>query len=283
MLKNINIMLLEEQFSSDIEINQIHSNIFFHCTSDPLKAIGAVSRQEINFLIVSDSINSLDTFDFINLIQSISPNAYLPVYLKTDNLSDSYYASILEAGYIDKLPSSMKMQEIYVRLSLMIEQHTPPNLKTFNSCGDLEEQIIPENTSGLDNKFLLGDDFFQLQQPLPSIQSVPSYDYNLVKLAIGIIKRDHAITPSMDQLVQEIGVSKSTLTNAFMRIYKCSIFAWIREEKLLISKLLVINRIGNISDISERLGYADAAHFSRSFKHRFGCSPKKLNNANSIS
>mgnify|MGYP000344937077 CR=1 FL=1 len=281
MLNGINIMLLEKHYSSVVETKRIHKNIIFNCTNNPLQVIEAVVKNNIQFIVMSDDVDSLDVLGFVSLVQSISPDVYIPIYLKSSDSSEAYLNQMLEAGFVDILPASMKIQEIYMRLSIMFESHANTTTNLFNTTAPLPQ---PQNSGLITdlNDDLNNSQYFDLQQPLPKIDSVPSYDYNIVKQAISIIKEDHARNLSLEQLVDGLDINRNALSNAFMRIYKCSIFAWIREEKLLISKLLVSNRIGNITQISARLGYSDAAHFSRSFKQRFGCSPKKLNDTRQV-
>jgi AraC-like DNA-binding protein len=50
----------------------------------------------------------------------------------------------------------------------------------------------------------------------------------------------------------------------------------LREERLLVGRELLLSGLFSVTEIAGMLAYADIAHFSRAFKHRFGCSPKNF-------
>nr|WP_257617278.1 helix-turn-helix domain-containing protein [Streptococcus pseudoporcinus] len=58
----------------------------------------------------------------------------------------------------------------------------------------------------------------------------------------------------------------------------CSIQQYISRKRIEEAKIL-LRQQNSVTDISNSLGYSDAAHFSRSFKAMVGMSPKQFQTA----
>jgi AraC-like DNA-binding protein len=116
----------------------------------------------------------------------------------------------------------------------------------------------------------------KLQQRLPEPQFFSKFDYLLVKSAVKIMKTDHSVIPTMDDLLNQLNTNEERLTRSFLQIYQCSVFGWLREERLLVGRQLVLSGLFSVTEIADMLAFADIAHFSRAFKYRFGCSPKNF-------
>lgn len=137
----------------------------------------------------------------------------------------------------------------------------------------------------------------------PYIQVQQTVDANLVKLKLlellfclsklpnGIIShlldiRDH-FRPDITAMVEEnitssislrelamlSGRSLSSFRRDFASIYKMPPRQWITKRKLEKSKELLLGTTMTITDICYMTGFENIAHFSRSFKSRFGCPP----------
>lgn len=77
-------------------------------------------------------------------------------------------------------------------------------------------------------------------------------------------------------LCRKLGVSRSSLHRMFEA--DGGVQAYIRNARLdaARSKLVEAGESSRIVDVAERLGFADAAHFSRSFRERFGETPTEF-------
>jgi len=78
---------------------------------------------------------------------------------------------------------------------------------------------------------------------------------------------------SVGILAARLGVSRATLQRVFEA--HGGVGAYIREQRLQRSRLLLADpaAAGTVAAVADALGFADAAHLSRSFKRRFGESP----------
>jgi AraC-like DNA-binding protein len=77
-------------------------------------------------------------------------------------------------------------------------------------------------------------------------------------------------------LCRKLGISRSSLHRMFEE--HGGVQAYIRNARLDAARLKLTGAGGmaRIVDIAERLGFADAAHFSRSFRERFGETPSEF-------
>jgi AraC family transcriptional activator of pyochelin receptor len=80
--------------------------------------------------------------------------------------------------------------------------------------------------------------------------------------------------PGLDQLAHQIGSSVSQLTAGFRRHYGCSIYDFVREQRLHLARRL-LEQGHTVSEVAWRCGYTDS-HFSKAFQRRFGVVPSLL-------
>lgn len=80
---------------------------------------------------------------------------------------------------------------------------------------------------------------------------------------------------SLDKIAGETGVSGRYLSGLYSEI-DTSVMERLKEKRLVLaSQYLLEHRFRNtaVSDIAVKCGFKSLAHFSRSFKEKFGCSP----------
>ncbi len=80
---------------------------------------------------------------------------------------------------------------------------------------------------------------------------------------------------TIDELADKYGVSKTTLKNCFKEVYGKPIFKWRKEYKLDYACRLIEEGELNISQISDKVGYASHSKFSQAFKEYIGCTPSE--------
>lgn len=78
----------------------------------------------------------------------------------------------------------------------------------------------------------------------------------------------------LDALAQNVGVSPYHLIRTFKQYFGLSPHAYLMDERIKRAKNM-LKRGSSIVDTSLALGFADQAHFQRSFKSRIALTPKK--------
>lgn len=84
----------------------------------------------------------------------------------------------------------------------------------------------------------------------------------------------HKLTTKL--IAEKSGISSATLFREFQKEFKISPGEYITKRRLDESLILIKQGHHTISDIAYIVGYSDLASFSKSFKSRFGKSPKNF-------
>lgn len=262
MNSSITVLVYDESTEKWLDTSKISETVTIRYCSNPITVFDLVSTKQIDILIISDKIQLLSCVEFLDKLQSFDIFKDIPVAIYSDIMDKNYRTLLLDKGVLDVFQRPISVEQIIFRVSMLVKLDTLHKKlqKDHQQYGRMEVKAI----------------FYPTQQPLPDKKLFPVFDYSLVKSAVELIKSDYAQYDALDSLVEKLHTNERILTNAFFNIYQCSIAAWVREEKLLVARKLVLNGVGNITQIAHELGYADIAHFSRSFKNRFGCSPKKI-------
>jgi len=81
--------------------------------------------------------------------------------------------------------------------------------------------------------------------------------------------------PSLEQLAESVGLSGSRLAHLFRAEVGMSMQAYIRERRLLMAAMLLVQTHEHISQIAYSVGFGDVSNFNHAFKRRFGMSPRQ--------
>lgn len=262
MNSQITVLLYDENYIPWLDEPNTSKSIQLHHCMDPLKVFDLVINKQVDVLLVSDKIKSISCVEFIDKLQSFDIFKDILVAICSDITDKNYRMMLLDKGVLDVFETPSNVEHVASRVSIMMK------------LAKLHKNLL--SLAKKDSNLQENVNLYGIQQPLPDKKLFPSFDYMLVKSAVELIKSDYTEQDALDILAGKLHTNERTLTNAFFTIYQCSIPAWIREEKLLVAKKLILNGCGNITQIAHELGYADIAHLSRSFKNRFGCSPKKM-------
>lgn len=78
------------------------------------------------------------------------------------------------------------------------------------------------------------------------------------------------------ELCKTIGINRTYLSNYINRTYELNFNLWINHLRIEEAKLLMAEPPKhNLSEIAERIGFTDLAHFSKQFKLQEGISPSE--------
>ncbi|MUP46542.1 AraC family transcriptional regulator [Gramella sp. BOM4] len=79
--------------------------------------------------------------------------------------------------------------------------------------------------------------------------------------------------PGMKALAEKFNASESKLKKGFKHYYNTSIYKFLQEKRFEKAHLLLTQTEKPVSTIARECGFVSAAHFSRSFKEKFGYRP----------
>tara|TARA_Y100000589_G_C27194589_1_gene646216 strand:- start:2381 stop:3277 length:897 start_codon:yes stop_codon:yes gene_type:complete len=81
--------------------------------------------------------------------------------------------------------------------------------------------------------------------------------------------------PSLNDLSEEVGLNLKKLKQGFKQVYGSSVFNFLFDYKMELSRKLLDSGKYNINEVGEKVGYSTASHFIASFKKKYGITPKK--------
>ncbi len=105
-----------------------------------------------------------------------------------------------------------------------------------------------------------------------------SLEQNELILKQAIIYIEHHLFKgvTIEEVVDNVGASQSTLLRCFRRHFKKTPFEYLRSRKLQESRILIKAGKHNISEIAHIMGYSSVSAFTYAFKKEFGLAPTQL-------
>jgi AraC family transcriptional regulator len=79
--------------------------------------------------------------------------------------------------------------------------------------------------------------------------------------------------PTLSEIASQVGVHPMHLVKLFRRRYRCSLGEFVRRRRVSWACNELANRDRTISSIAVEAGFADHAHFTRTFRRMTGCTP----------
>lgn len=106
--------------------------------------------------------------------------------------------------------------------------------------------------------------------------SISSEDYSpLIYKALAYIKQNLSMQLTIEEISQNIFVSKSALTKHFRKELSVSVNEYICNLVMSQAERLLKTTNIPVLDISQRFGFSDQFYFSRKFRECFGMSPRE--------
>lgn len=97
--------------------------------------------------------------------------------------------------------------------------------------------------------------------------------YNQIVLARAILDAQMASPPSTLELARRVGVNVTTLQAGFKRVYGTTLFGHVREQRLLMARVLLQESGQAAAEIGRRVGFSSPAAFATAYRRRFGHPP----------
>lgn len=79
---------------------------------------------------------------------------------------------------------------------------------------------------------------------------------------------------SLGVLAKAAGLSETKLTRGFRHVYNCSVFEYLRAQRLEKARMLLEAGEMTITEVAYTAGFSSSSHFSRSFTQHFGINPR---------
>jgi len=101
-----------------------------------------------------------------------------------------------------------------------------------------------------------------------------------IKRVTTVLDLQYRDPPSVEQLADEVGLSASRLAHVFREEEGKSIQSYVKETRLKMAAMLLLQTHERISQIAYSVGFNDVSNFNHAFKRRFGMSPRQYRKGN---
>jgi len=107
----------------------------------------------------------------------------------------------------------------------------------------------------------------------PVRYEIPVQHLEIVRWVLEFIDRSYQDGTPLSRIAQAAGVSRSHLCRIFKRITGLSLKRFLTRRRLQAAKELLLEPGAAIDQVARRVGYRDASHFDRVFRHWEGLTP----------
>lgn len=103
--------------------------------------------------------------------------------------------------------------------------------------------------------------------------SLSAFDIEIIEKIKSIILADLQVHHNIDYLAAKAGMSKSRLTECFKQVVKSSLYAYLKEQRMLLAATLLEQNDKTLQQVSKCTGFRYYSNFTRAFKKHFGTTP----------
>lgn len=152
-----------------------------------------------------------------------------------------------------------------------------------DSIRELARQIIDAPRKGKTRKFLLQIKGLEILCSLADIMyslpshpgaTIPKSEKSLDAVA-EIIRQEYISPPSIDQLADQVNMSRSHLTHSFRQYFGTSIMEFALELRMIKARELLHSGQHSVLTVALMLGYQNHANFTRAYRKHFGHPPSE--------
>ena len=200
-------------------------------------------------LVITDVVMpGMDGYEFVRRLRTDVRTSHIPIVMLTGRTSDDARITGLESGVDDYLPKPFSARILRTRVRNLLEIR---RLLRARYSGDVWLKPDQVEAPSVDQEFL--------EKVARTIEDHMS-------------DRDF----SVEQLARAVSMSRSQLHRKLSALLGQSPGALIRAMRLQRSADLIRSGSRTLSQITFDTGFSDQAHFSRSFKKQFGCTPSEF-------
>ncbi|MCU0428715.1 MAG: DNA-binding response regulator [Cytophagaceae bacterium] len=246
--KEFSILVVEDHVEMlDLLASVFSSNYILFTASDGTQGY-ELAKSEIPDLILTDvSMPGMDGMEFCSAIRSTLETSHIPVIMITAKAMDEDQLRGYEKGATDYIVKPFNVSILQLKVRNMLD-----GLKRIREKFSFKELSFEKFTFNE-----LDADWLKRIKKMISEQYTDS-------------------TLSVEEIAQEVGMSKSTLYRKLKSLTGKSALDLLQEYRLAQAYELILKSDWNVSEIAYAVGYTDPGYFSQRFKEFYGVSPSTL-------
>lgn len=239
----------DDQEIADYIIGELGSHYKFDHTPNGKEALKTLLTQQYD-LVISDVM--MPEMDGLTLLKRIKDNpqiSQIPVIMLTSKAEVEHKLEGLKSGADAYIAKPFSMEELHIQIDNLID-----NVRRLRGkfSGAVHQVERVENIQMKGNNDALMD---RVMRSVNAKMSDP--DFNI------------------DILASDVGISRAQLHRKMKEITGISSGKFLRNLRMEQAARLLREGKVNVSQIADKVGYADLAHFSTAFKTHFGVSPSE--------
>jgi AraC-like DNA-binding protein len=114
-----------------------------------------------------------------------------------------------------------------------------------------------------------------LKQERRLVVQIGRRHYDRVIEARDILDADLIAPPRTLELARRVGVNVTTLQANFKAVFGTTIFGYVRDQRLLMARVLLLDHGLTVAEVGYRVGFASPAAFTAAYRRHFGHPPGK--------
>jgi YesN/AraC family two-component response regulator len=224
-----------------------------------------IEKTNLHFQVVKEVTHGIEALDWLNNHKAdlVFTDIRMPVMdglALLNQIRDKQIRSdvVIISGYDD-----FDYAQKAIRMGVFDYLLKPVEQEDMEKC---LEKWIANKEKQLDNEKEADE---ELKDELSSIEQVLCY-----------IKQSMPGDVSLKEAAQEVHLNASYLSRLFKEEVGKNFNEYVTELRMNEAERLLVRTSLRISEIAERLGYADLAYFTNSFKKNYGVTPSKYRKEN---
>lgn len=117
-----------------------------------------------------------------------------------------------------------------------------------------------------------------IELDLTMTPSIKSKDNALIQQTCRYLKKNIYSKLVLADIAASMGSNRSKLAATFKRVLGVGVFEWLRKQRMLKAKSLLIHSDLSIQEIGFEVGHENSANFSSAYKKQFNISPRQQRN-----
>lgn len=191
---------------------------------------------------------------YLTLILDLTPDLVGSVMVEAGPAAAKYSETLA----IDVSPLDVNLQDAVVRLVRLIDSPAEAAV------------LLPLIKREIVYRLLTGSQSARLRHLMAPGENMP-----LIVRAIDRLRREYDQSLRMEDLARELGMSVSGLHHHFKAVTAMSPLQFQKQIRLQEARRLMLSEDLDAASAAFRVGYNDAAHFSREYKSLFGEPPRR--------
>jgi len=230
------------------------------------KASLKFTEQQHNILLSNENLQLRLKSDVHEIILICIDHSFLSRYIPFDHLG---YIN-LKNGMDDNKPALFSRYNFYLtpEISEILQA-----LRTSTHSGFCEKLFLESKILEL---LVLQLSQFEQLKDCDAKQQLKKVELDKMHKAKEILTDDLNLQISLRSLAHMVGTNEFNLKRNFKIAFGTTVFGYLNQYKMARAKRMLVEKDITIAEVSEKMGFKYATHFSSAFKKYFGYLPNKI-------